>query len=429
MPHLGRMSAELGVGRALGGVTATVWLALAAHHLSVREFGQLALVLSLGSLVAIGADLGVPLALSKLACDHDEIDRHAVAGAIRRRVGAGVLGAVVLIALWTNAGDARRWWLAAIYGVSVIVTPVTGSFLALLRGRGIGSVEAGYELASKVAVLGLGVVLLAGGVGVAGALAAFVIVDCASSLVVPPLARRKVSLSDRRDPEQAADLRLRATLPLVAAGVLGSAYERIDIWLVALLLGNASVALYAAAYKLYDAVLMPARAVASSAVAAAGRDVIHNGRRVAGRLTARTLAVTAPLALAAAWAAPAIIRVGFGGHYAKANTALRVLTVATIPGAALAVVTPIALLCRRRFIVACTAGGLVANVVANLVLVPTVGVTGAAVAFLITETALLVLFGASLWMEVEAPAPKARVAGEIFKAGAPPPGYPGSTRP
>ena len=87
--HVGRMSAELAAGRALGGVIATAWFGIAAHALSVRQFGQLALVLSLGSLVSIGTDLGIPLALTKLSCDHDTLDRGAVMGAVRRRVRAG----------------------------------------------------------------------------------------------------------------------------------------------------------------------------------------------------------------------------------------------------------------------------------------------------------------------------------------------------
>lgn len=47
--HTGRMSAELGIARALSGVAATVWLGIVAHQLTVHQFGQVTLVLSLGS--------------------------------------------------------------------------------------------------------------------------------------------------------------------------------------------------------------------------------------------------------------------------------------------------------------------------------------------------------------------------------------------
>jgi O-antigen/teichoic acid export membrane protein len=70
--------------------------------------------------------------------------------------------------------------------------------------------------------------------------------------------------------------------------------------------------------------------------------------------------------------------------------------VASLPGAALAAITPIALLCRRQLIVKWTIAGLVGNIVANVVLVPLMGIRGAAVAFLITDTILLVAFYSAL---------------------------------
>jgi O-antigen/teichoic acid export membrane protein len=387
--HVGRMSLELGIGQAVAGVVATLWLALAAHHLSVRLFGELTLVLSLGSLVSSGTDLGIPLALTKLACDHEVLDRRAIYGAIRRRTTAGVAAAAVLVVLWANSGDATRWWLAALYGISVTVGPVTGSFLALLRGRAIGSVEAVYSVASKLALPALGLAALGAGLGLAGVLAAYVAVDAVSAAAVSRVAERRLHFSDTPDADQRRELALRATLPLAAAGLVGSVYERIDIFVVALVKGSSSVALYAAAYKLYDAVLMPARAVGSAAVAAAGSNVGENGRRTALRLATRAVAVTVPIAAAGALVAPFLLKKAFGSHYGGAGSAVEILMAAALPGAALTVVTPIALLSRRQAVMAWTAGGLVANVVGNFVLLPAMGVSGASLSFLITETALL----------------------------------------
>jgi hypothetical protein len=41
----------LGIARAVNGLLTTAWLAIVAHQLSVSQFGQVTLVLSLGSLV------------------------------------------------------------------------------------------------------------------------------------------------------------------------------------------------------------------------------------------------------------------------------------------------------------------------------------------------------------------------------------------
>jgi O-antigen/teichoic acid export membrane protein len=401
-----RMSLELGVSRAISGALATVWLGVVAHQLSVRQFGQVTLVLSLGSLVSVGTDLGIPLALSKVACDYPQLDEGAVQRAVVTRVAAGLVAGGVLVVLWVNSAGSARWWLAGMYSLSVIVTPVGGSFLSMLRGRAVGTVEAAYNVASKVALLGVGLLTLAAGWKPAGVIAAFVAVDVVTSLALPALARPRLTLVEAPDPAQRAALALRTTLPLAAAGILGSAYERVDIWLLALLKGSSSVAVYVAAYKLYDSALLPAMAIAAGAVAAAGPTLTAQPEPVARRLALRSLIVTAPIAVGVALVAPLLLHAGFGRHYGSASSAVAILMVAALPGAALAVITPIALLCHRGTIVRWICAGLVGNVVANLALVPTIGIRGAALAFLVTDTVLLVAFFGSLRRPPErAPAP------------------------
>jgi O-antigen/teichoic acid export membrane protein len=390
------MSAQLGVARAVAGLLTTAWLGIVAHQLTINQFGQVTLVLSLGALVSIGTDLGIPLALAKVACDHPQIDRGAVRIAVLTRLVAGLIAGLVLIALWLNSGPADRWWVAGMYSISVAVTPLGGSFLALLRGRAIGIVEAGYNIVSKVALLGVGIATLAAGWKPSGVIAAFVVVDVVSSLALPAIVTPRLSMTDEPDPLQRAELRLRATLPLAAAGIIGSAYERVDIWLLALLKGSGSVALYVSAYKFYDTVLLPAAAMAAAAVAAVGWDVTHNARAVARRLALRAMAISAPIALTVALLSSRLLHAAFGHQYGSATTAVAILMVAGIPGAALTVVTPIALLCRRDYIAKLTVVGLVANVIANVILVPTVGMEGAALAFLLTDVALLAAFYAAL---------------------------------
>jgi O-antigen/teichoic acid export membrane protein len=394
--HAGRMSVELAVARAASGALATLWLGIVAHQVSVYQFGQVTLVLSLGSLVSIGTDLGIPLALSKVSCDFPNLDHGAVWRAVITRLLAGLVAGAVLIGLWINSASADRWWLAGLYAVSVTVTPLGGSFLAMLRGRAIGIVEAVYDVVSKAALLGVGLLTLAAGWKPSGVIGAFVVVDFVSSLILPVVSSRHLPMTTTPDPLQRAELRLRATLPLAAAGLLGTAYERIDVWVLALLKGSTSVGVYTAAYKLYDTALLPASAIAAAAVAAAGPNLIANARPTAKRLAIRAVVTGFPIAVVVAVISPVLLRAAFGHHYGSASTAVVILMVASLPGAALAAITPIAMLCRRQVVVKWIVGGLVGNVVGNLVLVPALGIRGAALAFLITETILLVAFFAVL---------------------------------
>src|SRR5438309_1214420 len=125
---LGRMGVVLSAGRAGGGLAALGWTVYAARRLQ-SDWGQLSAVLSYAAVASIGTDLGIPLALTRLACRHPTLDRAAVAGAIRRRTAAGTIAALALIFAWVNTKSAGgRWGLAALYGISVSVTPITGSY-------------------------------------------------------------------------------------------------------------------------------------------------------------------------------------------------------------------------------------------------------------------------------------------------------------
>ncbi len=407
-----RMSMELGAAQVVGGLVTVGWLAIAAHELTKAQVGDLTYIVTLGGLVGLGTDLGVPLALAKVSCDNDSLDRGAVYAAVARRVTAGWLAAILLIVLWSSGKHSAHWWLAAIYGVSVVVTTVTSTALAALRGRAIGVVEAGYQLASQAALAVLALLALQAGAGLYGVIIAYVVVDAIGAVAVPIVAGKYLQVNDTIAPEERQALALRATLPLVTAEVLGSAYERIDIALLGLLRGTAAVASYVVAYKLYDTVLLPAKAIAASAIAAAGRDILTDGRSVAKGLIRRTIMITVPLVIVVGVAAQTVLSAVFGKGYAKDGVTLVLLLLSALPGAVLVVITPIILLARRRLVVRWTAIGLVANIVANLVLVPLAGIRGAAISFLITETGLCAVFWWSL--------PNAKVP-------TPPPGAPATT--
>jgi len=403
-----RMSLELGAAQVVGGLVTVGWLAIAAHELTKNQIGDLTYIVTLGGLVGLGTDLGVPLALAKVSCDNESLDRGAVYAAVARRLTAGWLAAILLIVVWSSGKHSAHWWLAVIYGVSVIVTTVTSSALAALRGRAIGIVEAGYQLASQVALAGLALLALQLGAGLYGVIIAYVAVDAIGAIAVPIVAGGYLKVEDTIAPEERSALALRATLPLVTAEILGNAYERIDIALLGVLKGTAAVASYVVAYKLYDTVLLPAKAIAASAIAAAGRDILTNGRAVAKDLIRRTLMITVPLVIIVAIAAQTVLSAVFGKSYGRDAVTLVLLLASALPGAVLVVITPIVLLARRRLVVRWTAIGLVANIVANLALVPLFGIRGAAISFLLTETGLCAVFWLSLpKAAVPAPAPPA----------------------
>lgn len=414
------MGTVLSVGRAAGGLAAMVWTVYAARRLQA-DWGQLSAVLSYAAVFSIGTDLGIPLALTHLACRNTTLDRTAVYGAIRRRTGAATIAALALVLAWANTkGAGSRWGLAVLYGVSVTVTPVTGCYLALLRGRANATIEATYDVAKQIALPALGIAAIDAGFGVWGVLAAYVAVDAASAGVIARLAARRLQLSSAADTGEKAELRLRATIPLSATTIVGTAYDRVDSAMLAPLAGSNAIGIYRMISPLYGAVLMPAKAIGDTAAVGAGRadsSASGSNRGTAARFALRGAAITVPLAIVLGIvgppALPHVLGVKASAHnphpinWSQAATPLRILMAATIPSAALAVLTPVAVLARRDRVFDLAVGALVGNVVLNLVLVPhrvlALGASGAALAFLLTETALAV----ALWATLPASAPQA----------------------
>ena len=219
----------------------------------------------------MATDLGIPLALTQLSCRHKDLDRRAVFAAMRRRAAVGSLAAVALVFAWANTNSGAHWGLAALYGISVTVTPITGCFLALLRGRAVGIIEACYEAGRQIALPALGIAAIQLGLGVWGVLGVYVTIDVIAAMLIAVLRCRRLGLSPIVDVDEESELRLRQTLPLSATGIVGNAYERVDSALLAPLAGLTAVGIYRMVTPIVGAVLMPAKAFGDTAAVAAGR--------------------------------------------------------------------------------------------------------------------------------------------------------------
>jgi O-antigen/teichoic acid export membrane protein len=161
---------------------------------------------------------------------------------------------------------------------------------------------------------------------------------------------------------------------------------------------------------IYGSVLMPAKALGDTAAVGAGRSGGTEARATAVKFAFRAAVVTVPLAVLLAVLGPPLLPHLLGVkasaqnphpiNWAKAAVPLRILMVATIPSAALAVLTPVALLVHRDRVFGFALGALASNIVLNLVLVPSwavgLGASGAALAFLATESALVVILWTTL---------------------------------
>lgn len=382
--ELGRV-VGLTSGRGVAALLSAGWLVGAARLLRLNAFGRLTLILALGGVFGVIADLGMSLLLTKVAAERKGVRRSYLRSALLIRLGASAVGAAILVPAYAVTTSRADLVAPALFGLSLMATAVYSSFTAVLRGLGRVGIEAWNEVLSRLLVLGLGLELLVRGGGLRTAIAVYAFADVVSAIVVPVVAWRSLTWDEAADTPRRPSWRHAGALSL--AGTVSILYSRLDQWLLALMAGAPAVGLYGAAVKLAESAQLPARSLASLvlAVAAPGR-----GTGPGSGVATWGVALTLPGAAVGMLLARPLLGLAFGPRYTSATTMTVVLLAATVPGAAAATASPLVAARRSRSLVLVMVGGLVLNVAANLVLVPALGGLGAALATLGGETFLAV---------------------------------------
>jgi O-antigen/teichoic acid export membrane protein len=393
-----------------------VLLWAAARILGEAGFGDFALALAVGYMVAQVADFGLQLFVQR------ELARLTIPGATgqpyftdsvaaNRLVGGGltIKGALSLVALviiailvWMQPVENK---LALLFvGLSSVLATVLDylayCFRALrrLQNEALANVFArGVNL-----LLGVGLLLMGGGVwglALAGNLAML----AAIALLYIQLLRfvRPVWQPDwsfwRGQAWQPAALGLGIVFSVISF--------RIDNLLIAPLVGRAELGNYNVAYKLFEpslilpavvlAATFPMLSLAAKASRGAGfRSVFNNTMLL---LFALGLFVTTSMLLLSV----PVVKLLYGEQYGYAGGLLQVLALACLPMFLNYGLTHVLIaLDKPHLFAAFTLSALLVNVGANLALLPTMGVMGAAVATIMAECTLLTLCAVTVWREL-----------------------------
>lgn len=381
-------AAILIAGRVGGAVFATAWMVVAARVLDAPAFGGLAVVVAIGTVAAVIAEGGYPVLVAAAVGGDPAAARQVVRGALRVRLPLALAAGAATAGGGALVGGALGAATGAVYGGWILASAAQTTIGAALRGLGCVGAEAVGELSSRALALIVGMPLLAiwpSPVAVALAYAIGAAVAVASLAV----ALRQTAPKDEAGLVWCVPLRRSATLGLVA--VLATLYNRVDLWVLALIGTSRDAGVYAAAYRFYEGLVLPSTAFGALLVPAAARVPQAVVRNVLRHLTAALL-ITGAGALTVALAAPSLVRVLLGSPYAGAMTPLRLLAVAAVPAAILTVVAPLASITLRGAGSHLYAGGILLATVTNIALVPSLGPAGSAAAMIATQSVLAVVF-------------------------------------
>jgi O-antigen/teichoic acid export membrane protein len=398
----------------------------AARVLPADDFGRYAFALAVGLVAAQLADSGLQVSLlRRLSAEADRgASGQALGSALRARLIAGLAlgigGGLLAASIGESPADSLA--LAAI-AVAQIVAAQSELWLQVVRAAGRLELEAAAGLVGRALIVAPGVLALVGGGELPGLGLAYAVGSVMSVVVARLVANRFL------EPGRQGWAGLRETyleaLPLAVAGAASLLMFRIDVLLLQWLRDSETVGVYSAAYRPFEAALLVPVAIMAAGfprlvrVAADGRAFRGLAARLAGILVAGALGV----GLFGWLAGPPLIGFLFGEPYAPSGELLRILVLA-LPAIYLnALLTQSLVALRRPWLVAASmAAALVANVAFNLVLIPPLGATGAAIATVIAETTLLIASLAAVVRLAQARRPwDAAVRGadrarEIYKA-------------
>lgn len=366
---------------------------VAARALGPADFGAASIALSLAIYVAIPANFGLTITASRDLAREPARRREVLSEILVLRTGLGIAcGAALALAapLLAANDDTRR--LLPLAALSVVATSLSGEWALLgLERRGA------VALTRFVGQAAYGVLVLAaissGFPGAREYVLFTVLSMLLTSVLSQVLAIRSIGRPTAMPAKTVMRRRITSSAPLGLVLVMVQVYLTLGLIVVGYVKGAADAGQFAVAQKiplalygindLWNATLFPLAA----RLMATDREGL---RRQVGVFVSLGVGVSLPLVVGGALLADDLVPRLFGREFSPAAPSFAVMLV----GIALAFVTVnfvsvlVAADDERQYAIAMTLGA-VATLVLDLVLVPTVGIVGAAIAIVCAELAIL----------------------------------------
>ncbi len=353
-----------------------------AQALGPDRFGIIVLGTTIVAWTALGVDAGTELLAVRDIGRAPERFAAIVEPLLGLRLAIALALGSLLVLVTLVAGGGENAETLGLFALALPALALNPRFMAVAV-RASAAVATGNVVGQLVLLVGVLVLVGAGDTPTVPILVAGG--ELANALVVlGVLARRRAPLRPRFD-VVAWRSTLRATGPVLGYHVARATIYSADVFLIGLLLGAREAGQYGAAYKPVLFVGGGLGLFVVSLLAAVGEDGAA-GRRLARRslrvVPAAALAVTVALSASASLTVP----LAFGDAFAPAVPALMVLAW-TLPIQAAGGVYSTMLLAadRQRTLLHNNAAGALVNVLANLVVIPTLGIVGAAGVTVATE--------------------------------------------
>ena len=383
-------AAWLGVSQFGARLVRAAFMVFLARLVGAEGYGVISYALSLAALISSVTDLGISGVITREGSRHrDDQLRYLATGAASKFALVGV--AVVGLAVWGFLGAPQAMLIPLI----VLVIAFDGMrdlATALFRAQERMELEAYVQLTTNVAIAGLALVaaLATGNAGwILGGYAAGCAVGAAAALW--PLRDSLGSLRSRYDRSLVREL-ARSSWTFGVVGLVGGIMLNTDAIMLAWFHPDAEVGFYAAAQRIVQLAYVIPLPVASALFPLVARvaEDRERFREVVEGASRFLLVLGTGGAIALLAASGATIRLLYGAEFAPAATSLAVMSLTLVPSFVVASLgNALFALRREKALIGYAVLAVVANVGANLLLIPRFGGPGSAFATLLAQVTLL----------------------------------------
>jgi O-antigen/teichoic acid export membrane protein len=285
-----------------------------------------------------------------------------------------------------------------------VPSAVSGAVTAVLYAYERMSVPALVGIGTAVLNVALGLLFVLTGWGVVGLALAALLATVATAVVFWAIMRRNYPDVAAARPEQGLSRPAAVSLlsdgwPLMLNALLVGLFFRVDQFIIKPIAGGLAVEQYNAAYSYLNFLLIITPAVTLALFPRMARHAVSDRPRLAYEyeLALRVMLIlSVPLVALTFWFAPLLVSIVTGGkegYLPESAVALRIL-IFFLPLSFVNGVTQYVLIAldRQRLITGVFAATVAFNLAVNLVLVPVMGIYGAALTTVLSEVVLLVPF-------------------------------------
>lgn len=380
----------------VAGYVAGVIVSLAAatilvRHLGIAEFGRYATVTSLIAIVGGVTEAGISLyGIREFDARADEDRRRLLADLLGMRLVLTLAGVACATGFAIAVGYREVLVLGTLVVGAGLLVQVTADVMSipLQAGLRLGSLTI-VDLSRRIAALALIGALALLGAGLLALLATSIGSGLAALALLVRMVRSSLTITPRLDWRAWRELFV-ATLPSAIAMSIGAVYFYVTIIVMSLVASATQTGLFATSFRVTQVALGIPILLLTAIFPLMSRERDEWGTG-GGDMVGKVLAVAAIcgvwMSLAMALGAGFILDVIAGSQARGAVSVLRiqgvVLTVSFISAS-----SALALISMRRFrpMIAISASALALNVVLDLLLVPSLGARGGALADVLTET-------------------------------------------